>query len=356
LNVTRTPMQEFAGKTFNKLRAWWRRIRRMSGEPPTARTLVELGQLLPTLPREYFASTVELPFQSRRELDLSTAWWCAEAAMLAYQEPQRIAELASAVITEGWEVQLFGHDQPTLAVLLKSRDAAILAFRGTRVNGFERLDTVFTRPWLDYADVKADAQFVPAAFAPEGSVHGGILESLERFWKRHGTEVTQATGDVPLFLTGHSLGAAVATLVAAGKRFESATAVYTFGSPRVGDSKFRDLIAGRGLAVHRFVHGSDLVTTLAPEGLFGFTHASDILHIKPDGSGIDTEEPDLAGVLMNALKQADVSIRSAILNFTENRLLNPHRLLVPKGALADHAPVFYVDRIRELARKSIGTS
>lgn len=271
--------------------------------------------------------------------------------MLAYQEPETILELSKEVQQAGWEVQVYGRDQPTLAVLLRSPGAAILAFRGTRVSGFERLDTIFTQPWMNYADLKTDAQFVPMAFAKAGNVHGGILGSYERFWRAHGETMKRSIGERALLLTGHSLGAALATVAGATGHLESAKAVYSFGSPRVGDRGFRAVLESMNLAVHRFVHGHDLVTTLAPEGWLGFTHVSDILHLKNDGSGIDDDEPDLAKVLLNALRKVDASLHGTILNFQESRLMSPLKMLVPKGALADHAPLFYVERIRELAKR-----
>jgi hypothetical protein len=69
-----------------------------------------------------------------------------------------------------------------------------------------------------------------------------------------------------------------------------------------------------------------------------------------DGSGLDQEESDLAGVLLSALQRTEESLRGTILNFAENRLMKPARMLVPRGALADHAPVYYVEKVRELAR------
>jgi hypothetical protein len=317
--------------------------------------LLTLGDLLPTLKRDYFTSTRDLPFTCARELDLAAAWWCAEASMLAYQAPEEVGALAGRLVDEGWQVRVFGAGEPTFAVLLRSSTAAILAFRGTRVSGFERLDVVFKRPWVDYEDLKTDASFSLSPHPGEGKVHGGIFASFQRFWERHGQPVSEAVGDLPLHLTGHSLGAALATLASASGRFRTAVAVYSFGSPRVGDGGFRAHLAAQDLAVHRFVHGNDLVTTLAPEGWLGFTHVGGALHITRDGTGIDAKENTLAGVLIDGLPQLLSGVRRAIHNLRDLRLLTPTRLLVPRDALADHAPAFYVERLRALARKSLAS-
>jgi hypothetical protein len=342
-------MASFLSNAFTRAREALGRMRRPLSPSDDAETLVELSHLLPTLPRDYFSSFEELPFRAGGDLDLATAWWCAEASMLAYQEVPRIQDLAAPAMAAGWKIEVFGADEPTFAVLLKSDDSAILAFRGTRVSGFERLDHLFSRPWLNYHDLKTDASFAPVPFSPEGAVHGGILQGFDRFWTRHGGRVQRAVDHVPLLLTGHSLGAALATVAGAARRFGSTVAIYSFGSPRVGDGKFRELLKRTGVKAHRFVHGGDLVTTLAPEGWMGFTHVSDVLHLKADGSGMDGEEPDLGGVLLSAMQRTEESLRSAILNLAEHRLMEPQKMLVPRGALADHAPVFYVERIREMA-------
>ncbi|KAG2487460.1 hypothetical protein HYH03_013883 [Edaphochlamys debaryana] len=78
-----------------------------------------------------------------------------------------------------------------------------------------------------------------------------------------------------LWLTGHSLGGALATLCAADLANKGLyiSGVYTFGSPRVGDDRFRSRYAGLGLAEHtwRFTHRSDAITMVPPE-VMGFTH------------------------------------------------------------------------------------
>jgi hypothetical protein len=165
--------------------------------------------------------------------------------------------------------------------------------------------------------------------------------------------VAGAVGDLPLHLTGHSLGAALATLAGASGALPTAVALYSFGSPRVGDACFRDCLTAQNLGMHRFVHGNDVVTTLAPEGWLGFTHVGNALHITRDGSGLDDVETNLAGVLIGGLPPLLESVRNAIQNLRDLRLLTPTRLLVPQDALADHAPKFYVERIRALARNGI---
>jgi hypothetical protein len=65
-------------------------------------------------------------------------------------------------------------------------------------------------------------------------------------------------GDRPLFLTGHSMGGALAVLTACrlARAGRPAIATYTFGSPRIGDAAF---CAGYALPTYRVVNRLDLV-------------------------------------------------------------------------------------------------
>src|SRR5213079_949071 len=64
--------------------------------------------------------------------------------------------------------------------------------------------------------------------------------------------------DKPLFLTGHSMGGALAVLTACrlAKMGRPPVAIYTFGAPRVGD---RNFCAGYSLPTYRIINGLDLV-------------------------------------------------------------------------------------------------
>jgi hypothetical protein len=75
-----------------------------------------------------------------------------------------------------------------------------------------------------------------------------------------------------VWITGHSLGGALATMAAArlvGEgvlRPEQIGGIYTFGQPRVGDAHFAQAYA-LGARHFRVVHDNDVVTQVPPEGL-----------------------------------------------------------------------------------------
>jgi hypothetical protein len=89
-----------------------------------------------------------------------------------------------------------------------------------------------------------------------------------------------------VFVTGHSLGGALATLSAhqiVSNRVAEVTAVYTFGMPRAGTEVFANTQYNPrlGSCTYRLVQGDDLVPTLAPTEL-GFHHLGRYLHCLRD--------------------------------------------------------------------------
>ena len=85
----------------------------------------------------------------------------------------------------------------------------------------------------------------------------------------------------PLFITGHSMGGALATIAAADLKTFSGTMnmkmiLYTLGCPRVGNQAFADLMfdifpSGTN---YRIVHYDDAVPHAIPRA-FGFQHAGE---------------------------------------------------------------------------------
>jgi predicted lipase len=177
---------------------------------------------------------------------------------------------------------------------------AALVFRGT-----EQRASDFA---ADLADlhVRSDAEIV--------DVHSGFKAQLDAIWDEIEVELAKLT--CPVFYTGHSLGAALATLAAAR---HPPQAVYAFGSPLVGNSAFARMTAR--LPIHRVVDGSDIVTVVPPKK-FGFVHVGTEHRI-----GTSAAKPRLTTLIVGALR----SIMS----------IHKH----PPKYLADHAPKNYVERL-----------
>jgi len=121
---------------------------------------------------------------------------------------------------------------------------AVLAFRGS--------DPVTLQTWL--TDVVT--RLVERSDY-DGRVHLGFSSVLRQTWGKV-ERILEQVQDKPLFLTGHSMGGALAVLTACrlAKMGKAPVATYTFGAPRVGDLTF---CKGYTLPTYRVVNRLDLV-------------------------------------------------------------------------------------------------
>lgn len=78
-----------------------------------------------------------------------------------------------------------------------------------------------------------------------------------------------------LYVTGHSLGGALAILATADLHnvFGAVDLTYTFGQPRVGNQAFADWFEARFPNVYRLVDYADIVPHVPPSN-FGFVHSN----------------------------------------------------------------------------------
>jgi predicted lipase len=134
---------------------------------------------------------------------------------------QRLAE-ASALAYKKATVQ--AHRTDAQALVIKDVDAVIVAFRGSSS----------AQDWLQNGQFWQQHTW-------GGNVHAGFNEALNDilFHLFQATRMALSP-DVPLFVTGHSLGGALAQLFAevCARQDLNVAGVYTFGAPRVGDRAF----------------------------------------------------------------------------------------------------------------------
>ena len=196
------------------------------------------------------------------------------AALLAYDEEPRIIDRARAW---GLSECRFLSRAGTQAFVAADRCSILVAFRGTEP---------MAEDWL------TDLDF-PKVRGPRGLVHGGFQDALNVIWSDLAETLrTFRTAGQGLWLTGHSLGAALATLAAARLEFETrveTSGLYTFGSPRVGDGQFRRFAESRfGRRNFRFANYRDLVTRVPFEWM-GYEHVGQVRYF--DAGGMLHEDP-----------------------------------------------------------------
>jgi triacylglycerol lipase len=253
----------------------------------------------------------------------TNAWWLAEAAFLSYWHDEAEAKdiydrrtgFTCFPLSEGG----------TQCHLVVAADFAIIAFRGTQPD-----------QWQDIFD---DARFRMDRWT-NGNVHRGFKEAFQRIASKLSDAVKQHASNRPLWITGHSLGAALATLAA--DTLSGTAGIYTFGSPLVGDQifvgHFNQRFADRSF---RYIDDQDAVTHAPPEP-FGlpiglYTHVNARRAIDEDGN-ITTAPPTLLRFVR------DVFGRPVVLFHLMQQLMARRFPSMP-DALADHAPVLYVTHI-----------
>lgn len=137
----------------------------------------------------------------------------------------------------------------TQAILVSFNDHIVLAFRGTEAKSIK--------------DIKTDAKAKPVPCVTKGKVHFGFKKAYEQVENDIQEKLDEDKfKEKPLFITGHSLGGALATIAAKRLTHKGGLAAcYTFGSPRVGDAEW---ITNIKTPIYRLVNAADCVTMLPP--------------------------------------------------------------------------------------------
>jgi triacylglycerol lipase len=210
---------------------------------------------------------------------------CGKLSWLAYFPKDQIRE-----VLKRWNFTKFRFFDlgTTQAFIVADAEKIIMTFRGT--------DSL--KDWLGNFDI--DLVGGPMG----GKVHEGFSRSLSLIWKdvQMTLDVLQPrpvatkaelvsgahlAGKAPsIWITGHSLGGALATLSAARLREkdQSVHGLYTFGSPRVGDREFQEEfnVDFRSKAF-RFVNRNDAVTRIPMRSMF-YSHVGQLFYIDEDDS------------------------------------------------------------------------
>ncbi|WP_152396137.1 lipase family protein [Paenibacillus guangzhouensis] len=158
---------------------------------------------------------------------------------------QSTAEISAKSFRGEWE--RFGF-------VLESESDIILAFRGT----------VSTSDWIsDAIAMQTPFKFVNNA----GLTHKGFTDIYSSARPQIMELLSKAPADKTVYITGHSLGGALATLCAIDVAANTAYTtpwVYTFGSPRVGDPAFSKAFIRQVKTSYRINNLVDAVTHIPP--------------------------------------------------------------------------------------------
>jgi triacylglycerol lipase len=261
-----------------------------------------------------------------------TALTLARASEVAYYLDEALLRETVA----GWGMEpasVFNCDE-TEGFIALDDELLILAFRGT----------VSVTDWLRNLKIARTEM-------PMGRVH----EGLGAVWDEQIEPVLRSVADSErrIWITGHSLGGALATLAAARcHEWLQAAGVCTFGQPLVGDRAFAKLF-NRAFRdrFHRFVNDRDIVTRVPPAPMFA--HVDERVHLGRDGGIVEEsatrgEEPEPEGLSEEAFAEMQRQLASDPSDVAERGIL-PHLPLPFMKGVEDHNLLDgYLPKLRQI--------
>lgn len=270
----------------------------------------------------YFDDAAACPFRPLAPVpDLANAWRLAEISFLTYVPETDF--IRTRVESVGYRRLRVFDSKGSRALLLEAPDHVVVAFRGTDI--------------ADHRNLLADADAMLAPFVTRGRVHRGFWAALEAIWPPLKAALTEVGAFRPVYVTGHSLGGAMAVL--ASQLAPMPVRLYTFGAPRVGDQAFHDAAIGTSA---RFVHNFDIVTQLPPRVLY--RHIGLPIVLRSDGS----VENDPGTWIRLKARFANIWGRKLA---SRRGIKDALGTWMVENALADHAPIGYCVRLWNAARR-----
>ncbi|MDK2124557.1 lipase family protein [Parachitinimonas caeni] len=329
-----------------------------------------VNYLPPSQPSVYrhFWDARRVPFHARSEgdFDRGRCWWLAEVSRTAYLDPPHARnDYIQGFGQHGYAVSVSHEprertERGAFWYCIEADDFAIVVFRGSEVpSRVDHTPQELMNAFKDWVVTDANLFFVDWEYAG-AQVHCGFYKAYRELvpleGRRPGGEllgrvVELARRGLPIWVTGHSLGGAMASLLAselANMRLPSLArpivveGVYTFGAPYVGDRQFVESL--NDVPAYRVVNDLDLAARVprrsAPLPWLGerYAHYGELVLYDRNGrmlrgSEARRRERD------NLLALGAGAVTSFLLPSKDIPKLSMIRA-VPKPML-DHAPILY---------------
>tara|TARA_R110000851_G_scaffold5273_5_gene21906 strand:- start:3169 stop:3960 length:792 start_codon:yes stop_codon:yes gene_type:complete len=207
--------------------------------------------------KKYFELCDKLEFDNHEW----KSYFFSEVSALAYHDGTRVKR---EILRLGFKNYKFIDNDGAQCHIFHNSEHIVISFRGTEPTQF--------------SDVKADLLAFKRKSKTEGKVHMGFKIELRKLWNDISGILNRRTKQ-QIWITGHSLGGAMATLCAS--RLEERNPIlYTYGSPRVGGREWRD---GCDVEHHRFRNNNDVVPVI-PLWLMGYRHHGKLCYINYYGN------------------------------------------------------------------------
>jgi hypothetical protein len=166
-------------------------------------------------------------------------------------------------------VKIFNKDDAQAFLAVCDDQLAVLAFRGT----------ASLQDWR----TNLNAMRVPLPGVPGVKVHCGFLSAFECCREDIEAAVkAYVPSTLGLYITGHSLGGALAQIASAVLERDNLAACYTFGSPRVGTLDFDRQVK---CPHYRIINNWDLVPGVPFPSFWGYYHTGDPRLLTPRAKG-----------------------------------------------------------------------
>ncbi len=205
-------------------------------------------------------------------------------------------------------LEVFNKDEAQAFLAVRDGHFAVLAFRGTES----------PQDWRTNRNVKR----VPLPGVPGVTVHCGFLEAFTYCRGEIEAAVdTHVPSTLGLYITGHSLGGALAQIASAVLDRDNLAACYTFGSPRVGTANFDRQVK---CPHYRVINNWDLVPGLPPPWFRGYRHTGDPRLLTP-GTGGPLRRDRYTSFVVDIASLVVVSLVSRRLLITDDHMIWNYR-------------------------------
>lgn len=205
--------------------------------------------------------------------NLQNAHSLALAAQLAYQDKPKIKER----VQKEWDFEhfYFMDANGTQGFIMSNDQIIVVSFRGTS----------------DIEDWLTNLDFDLIEGPLDGKVHEGFYTALSSVWRQVERTIAKFRDNKAksLWFTGHSMGAALATLSVARFRENDrpVDGLYTFGQPRTGDRTFARMFNFDFKPfAFRFVNNNDIVTRIPPRSR-KYSHIGTFKYFTESGDLVD---------------------------------------------------------------------
>jgi hypothetical protein len=305
-------------------------------------------ELLPPSRWDSFKHT-DVPFEAMAGVrSRADTYWMASCSLMAYARPQEpdfaIQKFKSAfeqATKSKVEVKAGSGKHGANWYLISCDLFQILVFRGSEIVGSHWDGKQFMQAFKDWFVTDADLDLVEWRFG--GRVHDGFSKAYTDVKAEIADELSKRI-DVPVFVTGHSLGGGMAVLAGSDLTAHGRNVtVYTFGAPRVGDKDF--VMSNSHIPTFRFVNSLDIVPQVPPRSsIFGgsYLHYSTSTHRYSFSlrSSREIVEDDGIEAYIGELSAHEIGDAAGLVSviFGGNILAETLNLIRP---IVDHAPVLY---------------